>query len=277
MIKKEDQYINAQVYALYNKISIYEKYSINSKILYTFNQKVNNIKSVIGWLNGIIYADGKNTYYQVIINNSVKKLAWINVKDFTIKKATTAATEDSAAQQLINDLIKNDAQISKTLIRCFPIVKNQNKQLKNYNDLQQRVVKRINEVKNSKLIKAQLGIEKKYKDLLQSFGIGAVPVIGYIIGAIVLAGTGAAVSLYFAGYYDQSKRDLVRSKELEAVLKTVDPETAKKILDDLQNQLDQAYQDGKNEKGFLSDTKNILLLMGGTLLFANFQNKKNGR
>ena len=88
-------------------------------------------------------------------------------------------------------------------------------------------------------------------------GIGAIPLVAIVVGAV--AGAGLSVAAYFAfrPEYDESKTDLKLSKELEDVLKNVDPITAENIKADLEKQVDTAYYKGKTA-GTFSGMFNIL-------------------
>jgi hypothetical protein len=192
-------------------------------------------------------------------------------------------------------------QINNSLIRSAVILSNlKNKKVnisqyqKTFDSIQKSWNNRQSKIKASKLLKYQTGLQKGYDKLVSAsksyfelmadtkapmmFGIGALPIIGAVI--LVVIGAGLATAAYFAFKpdYDQGAKDLKVTKELEAALSKVDPETAQKIKDQLGEQIDKAYTQGKTDQkisNVFSIGKYLIIGLLGFLVVSKIPFKKS--
>jgi hypothetical protein len=97
-------------------------------------------------------------------------------------------------------------------------------------------------------------------------GIGWVQIVGIIIVLVVVI-AGATMAYYaLKPEYDASKQNLIISEDLERALRTLDPETRQKVIDDLEKQKDDAYNAGKSDQwkdGIMKYGKWGLLILAG--------------
>lgn len=282
------QLTGATAYAKGNTANVREYASTTSKILKTVNRLANGKVTAFGQLTGFFGSQPDGTWYYVTAG-AVKGWCRGDVITFSTSKQNT----DAQAQTLMNELCNNNMAIRKTLVAQIPVMKAlksagrlPSKQLQQFKDLSARLLKREQEIKENKGLKAQTGIVTKYNDFMNKYGlstlsisgldddddIGALPAAAaWIIAVVVIAGLGAAVYAYFSKYHGESKADLVISSDLEKALSSLDPTTAKKVKDDLEGQVDDAYNKGRTDEsnengGIFGNIKNIAMFGGGILL-----------
>ena len=230
-----------------------------------------------GRTSGNYYKMSDSIWYQVILNES-KGYAYVreDVTKLVVPKDTPVTEGES--KKMIDQLVSNDMQIHDSLIRSANILNAAKEKGKNistfqekYKGLLNRLIRRQDKIKNSRILSWKTGLKKGMEKLIEGFkmyilsnpgifirGIGEpVTLTAIVISAV--AGAGLAIGAYFAfrPEYDESKTDLKLSKELEDVLKNVDPITAEKIKADLEKQVDTAYNKGKTA-GTFSGMFNIL-------------------
>jgi hypothetical protein len=229
-----------------------------------------------GRTTGNYYKMSDGIWYQVILNDN-KGYAWVreDVNRLIIPKDSPVG--ESEGKKLVDQLVSNDMKIHESLIRSANILssaKAKGIDISSYQDkykgLLARLIRRQDKIKNSRILSWKTGLKKGMDKLVEGFksyvltnfgiyiqGIGAIPIIAVVISAA--AGAGLSIAAYFAfrPEYDESTTDLKISKELEDVLKNVDPETAGKIKADLEKQVDTAYSRGKTQ-GTFSGMFNII-------------------
>lgn len=222
-----------------------------------------------GRTSGNYYKMSDGIWYQVILNGG-KGYAYVreDVTKLVVPKDTPVSEAES--KKIIDALVNNDIQIHESLIRTANLLSSAKEkgvsissQEEKYKGLLTRLIRRQEKIKNSKILSWKTGLKKGMDKLVEGFktyvlvnwgiyikGIGAVPIVAVVVGAV--AGAGLSVAAYFAfrPEYDESKTDLKLSKELEDILKKVDPVTAEKIKTDLEKQVDTAYNKGKTAGTF---------------------------
>lgn len=256
--------------------------------------------SFFGTLSSLYVKESYGTFYQIYAVDD--KVYWANVNDITIAPAA-----DVSAQKLISDLVENDEKILKNLVKSRALIEESrskktltNEVVNKYNSLVQRHAARQNKIKSSKLLKVQTGISRVYNDLMTKLGlnslkisgtdrpqwveeiwhgekIGVIPVVAWVIAAVVVAGASAAITAAFLGAFKESASDLVISKELEDLLSKTDPATAQAIKEDLQGQLDKAYSDGRasgSGSTMMGNLKTLGLVLLGAYVGDKLLNKK---
>jgi hypothetical protein len=228
-------------------------------------------------------------WFQVILNSS-QNIAYVreDVTKFLQPKETDISAAES--KKIIDGLVNNDIQVHDHLVKSANILTGLKTKgvpvsvyEKNFKSLFDRFARRQEKIKNSKILKWQSGFKKGTQNLIDGFKayvllntgiyISALPVAAVVISAV--AGAGLSVLAYFAfrPEYDESKTDLVLSKELEETLSKLEPETARKIKDNLEQQIDKAYNTGKTHgtfSGAFKIIKPLAIAAAGFFLVTKF-------
>ena len=284
-----------------NKLVSVKNDSVNvrSKAGTSFSIVTNISKgSTIGRTSGLKEVKADGTWLEVNLQTSVNNISygWIrsDVVNLSIPASNTTAAAN--AQTMVNGLLKNDFEVFKSLVKCANLILAL--QRRNVNVTQHKSILRtlaINlHARQNILISSnfaqryQTGYPQKYarlidgyKNLLTSIeGIGIAPIVVIII--IFALGAASAVGAYYAfkPRYDESKRDLRVSTELESVLSQLAPEARAEIERDLEEQIDNAYNSG-NTSGTFSGMFNVIkpfLFAGlGFIVVTKFINSQNKR
>lgn len=110
--------------------------------------------------------------------------------------------------------------------------------------------------------------------------IGVAPIVAIIVIAVVLAlaVTGIAALLgFFEEEYGDSVKNLKESEELKKALATLSPEEAAVVRNDLEQQIDKGYGQGRKDEakeGWFSDIKNLALLAAGGFVVMKLMDTK---
>ncbi|MBA7514350.1 hypothetical protein ES705_06378 [subsurface metagenome] len=169
-------------------------------------------------------------------------------------------------QDLIDKLVKSDVEVFHILARSAALLNTYidkglvvSKFQNRYSELLTRLSERQHKLKTSKILKTKTGFKKGLKNTLNAFrvymrtfyGIGGAPIVAVaVVGAVVGVGLSITAYFLFRSDYSESTEDLNISKELELALMNLDPETAEKIIIDLEGQVDKAYAKGKTAGKF---------------------------
>ena len=255
--------------------------------------------NLVGKTTGAYAAMSDGKWIQTKIGD---KFGYVRSDVVNLVKPQTVTKKDAFG--IIQKLVESDKQVFETLLRIGPLLTavkqkgiNTQSSEKINTDLWTRLQKRQDDIKKSNLVKWEAGIKKAYQNL-QKYAveantypgaflmgisgaydkIGALPAI--IIGVVAGVGLAAGAYFIFKPKYDESGADLKISKDLENLLAKIDPATAKKITDDLNKQIDDAYNAGKTDQ-WLSSLKNILLPLGiglgGYFLITSFVRKESNK
>lgn len=232
------------------------------------------------------YVESGYAWYEV--KTSTNK-GWVRSDVIDVPKDSVKVTSEEM-NSLVQKLVKSDEEIFHTSLTVLDKIDKAKKAGKNVSKAEasiKEVMKRLTErqtyLKNSSALKVQTGIRKGYEGLKKKlagwFGIGEPLSITatVIIGAIV--GAGATVALYFAlkPRYSESEADLKISKDLEKALSTLTPEQQQAVKDNLEKQVDDAYNRGNTDGTFGSYGTILLyggLVIGGFFLLNSFKNSK---
>jgi hypothetical protein len=227
------------------------------------------------------------TWWQVVINGS-GEIAWVrqDVTKFSIPKDSPNVDGDKVVQ----GLIKSDEQLYYSILRASALAqglesKGQNvaKEKATLHTLLGRLSFRQTKIKESGLVKFQTGFLKKYNALVAKLkswlGIGEPVTVTVVVVISAILGAGLAVAAYyvFKPDYDDSKKDLVVSANLEKALSTLAPTEAAAVKIDLEKQIDTAYNQGKTDQSFssfFSIGKYILIAGIGFVLINKFVKKQ---
>lgn len=215
-------------------------------------------------------------WWEVLLNK-INVAAWARQDVTKLYEPKKTGITEKQAKKLIDGLIESDDNIYHSLLKLNALI--DNLRFKGYDvskyekvllKLANRLKGRQELIKNSKILKYKTGLKKGYEKLRDKFirkisGIGAIGTLAaIIIGGV--AGGGLAIAAYFAfrPSYNESKDDLVLTKELEAALNNLDPIESQKIKADLEKQVDKAYKAGLTSGTFSGMGKfaKPLILMG---------------
>lgn len=236
------------------------------------------------------------TWWQVVLNKNGKE-AWVRDDVTKLTKPTKNIVTEKDGENVLNGLIENDKKIFEQLAVSAPIISDLEKKGLNVDNqkikfklLSDRLEKRQEKVKDSKIVNYKEGIKKGYEKFARYYnsvaftnpmlpwlpfsinGVGiGVALTTIIISAV--AGVGLSIAAYFVFKpdYDESKVDLEESKALKNALDKLDPETAQKIRAQLEKQIDDAYNRGLTGGTFLGMGKLLkpILIVGAGLFAGN--------
>lgn len=288
----DENYRYLEIFAAGNNVNIRSGPGTDSPVIATVLKKGNLVGETTGaYLN---MPDGR--WIQTMFN---KKYGYVRQDVVTLAKRTA---KDSLS--IVQKLVENDKLVYESLQRSDVLLQvGKAKGLitpahqKTFDTLLNRLTARQNAIKTSTVIKWQAGVNKAMEeakkaiinasqnDPLMHIPIGGTENISgwpaIVIGVAAGAGLSAAAYFVFKPKYDESTVDLKISRDFEALLKKTDPETAKKITDDLEKQIDTAYNQGKKDQ-WIKSLGNILLpvglFVGGYFLVSSFirtESKKN--
>lgn len=197
-----------------------------------------------------------------------------------------------------NDLIAINKSIYLRLLQSAALLeqarnagKNTTSYAATFKELNDRYAARQKELQQDTLIKTSTGFEKAwnkaysiYKSLLASIGgIGVAPVV---VAAIVVAITAVAGVSAYAVYqslkpkYDSSVTDLKQSDKLKAALESLTAAERNEVVEDLEKQIDDAYNQGKSDgtfSGYWGIIKPLAIAAAGWYLINLFINKNSRR
>ena len=240
----------------------------------------------VGYLTGLWTVSGGNLF-QVEFENDMSidgvTYHWgcIDASEFNLVDMGTK----SDAQQLINDLIVNNKTIFENNLLCAGMISKMKANgetvpIDYQNDLyvlQSRLQARNEKINNSAFIDSKqtasptgfIQYQSDLQDFMNTPGIGILPVVAYIIVAVVFGIlVSALIYLIFKPEYDGSKADLKVSANLTKALATLSPEAREGVLTDLQGQVDTAYITGKTDGSGSNLLKTGLYLGAGFLGFS---------
>lgn len=184
--------------------------------------------------------------------------------------------EDQLGNDLLQNLVKTDNDLYHNLLinaETLDRLQKKGRPVSQYESQLNSIVAeykaRQAKIKNSDLVNFQTKfnaawewLKKKWSDTIS--GVGALPLaIPIAIGAAVGLGAGALIYFTFREDYEDSKKNLKESKQLQNVLDSLDGQVAASIREDLETQIDKAYAQGKTEgklEFFGFSLKNILLI-----------------
>ena len=111
-------------------------------------------------------------------------------------------------------------------------------------------------------------LKRKWSGVSGAPRVSAAPAVLVAIGAVAGLILGGVLYLLIRPKYDTSRKNLKESKELRAALDKVDPKVAQNIRADLEDQIDDAYNTGK-EHGVFSALGNVAKI--GLFVFLGFK------
>lgn len=235
----------------------------------------------------IIETPGEGNWFEV---KTEKGTGFVQQKIVKLYKPS-----EKEANDLVSKLVVSDQKVFETLLRISPIISNLKAKGKNtatydkqFKALSDRLTKRQQAIKESKVVSWKAGLKKGYDKMISWFkslyssisGIGEPVSLTVTITISAVVGAGLAVTAYFLfkPKYSESQTDLKISSELESLLSKTDPETAAQIKTDLETQIDTAYNQGKTDQSFKSAWnigKYVLIFGAGYFLITKFVTSQN--
>jgi hypothetical protein len=280
------EYKNLEVYPRGSSLNVRQKPGTASAIVATVAAGQLAGKTTGNYLS---MEDGK--WYQLQLAN--KTLGYVREDVAAIIKANTVTVAD--AKGMINNLVESDKKVFESLLRIAPLLSVAKQKgvetsiyEKQFKTLTDRLAARQDTIKKSSVIKWQTGIKKGYDSMMTWFkdlyakisGIGVIPLVAIVVSAVAGAGLAAGAYFIFKPKYSESQVDLKISSDLESLLKKTDPVTAKKITDNLEKQVDKAYNQGTTDEkfsGMFAILKPLAIALAGFFLITRLissQNKK---
>lgn len=244
------------------------------------------------------YKDGSYLWYGVkTLTGKVGYVREDNAKTVYLKND---APSKEATQTLVNNIVANDRKVYDSLLVLSNLIATQKKAGCNvskyeakFKELNEKLAERQAALKNNSSwfgsVKTDAsGVWSKMKDAYNSLvasisGVGAIPVIIAVVAvAALVVGSTATIAVYFAlkPKYDESKKDLQETDELKEAVAKLSTEKGKKLLDDLEKQVDDAYNDGKTDGqlgGMFSIIKPLAIGALGFVLVTKFLDSQKGK
>ncbi len=204
------------------------------------------------------------------------KLGMVRIDVTRLLSTSESNKIQDKGKKLLNNLVSNNLEIYDQLTRTGAVLDNfegrgikVSKYKKTWQSLLKRLQDREKKLKNSRLLKTKEKLNTAATKVWQSwkyyvlttgriFGVGAIPAI--VIGVIIGGGLAVTAYIVFKPDYDESKTDLKISVDLDRALKSLDPKTAQAVKENLEKQVDDAFNKGKTQGTFSGMFK-----MGGTL------------
>lgn len=242
---------------------------------------------VIGRTSGTFFLMKDGKWYQVNLNKEYAGRSYGYVREDIIKLQTPVsdAVAEENYKKLMNAIQASDIQVNKNLIKAGALLiaaKNQKKDISalavTFESIRNRYNTRQNEIQTSSLVKVTQWNEKAYNTLSKAIdssaevfalgSIGVAPVIIY--AAVFVSGLAAAGILYYwlRPKYSESVVDLQSSAELVKALSALTPDEATTLKNNLESQIDNAYNQGKRDQWFTGlggNLKTGLILVGAFL------------
>lgn len=276
--------VGLEVYPKGSSVNVRKGMGTNDPILFT--KKAGELVGITTGAYGIM-KDGK---WYLIKSGNIQGYVREDVVNMIKPKTVTKSDSLTMIQKLVesdkavyNSLQKIDILIQAAKIKKIDTAKSETI----LNSLSSRLQTRQDDIKKSNVVKWTAGYNKAVseakkaiiktssQDILNKIPIGAISGVPAIVIVSVIAGGALTAAAYFIfkPKYDESTVDLKISKDLENLLSKTDPATAKKITDNLEKQIDDAYNRGKTDGTFSGITKVLLpigIFIGGYFLVSSF-------
>jgi len=261
----------------------------------------------LGRTSGTFFMMKDGNWWQINLDKTYAGRNYGYVREDIIKMENpvnnTVATEN--AEKLMAAIQKSDIEVNKNLVSAASLLTAAEKQKKNvaalrtkFESIQKQYNARQTEIQNSGLVKVEKWTKdnmNKFATLASQYGqlsyggmmgtnsVGAVPII--VVACVFVAGIASSAALYYwlRPKYSESAVDLKSSAELTKALAALTPDEATKLKNDLEGQIDDAYNQGKKNQWF-SDMGGaaktgiivVLAFVGAKMLMNNFspQTKK---
>lgn len=277
--------VNLVIYPRGSSLNYREKPTTASRVLYNSKKNVSFGRTTGTWVK---MSDG--IWYQTVLNG-VDKIAWVREDVIKLEKPTKDLDKSKAeVQSIVNKLVQNDIKVHESLLRSSALIESLKKQgrsfsiyEKQFKELWDRMESRQDAIKNSRAVRWKEGVKNWYnqftgfvKNIFKRSSVGSVSGASIIIGVVVIALLNGAAWLIFRPKYINSTKDLKISGELESLLNQANPLMAERIKEDLERQIDQAFQTGVSRGEFGGSLKMIknLAIGVGTFLVLDWGMRK---
>lgn len=275
----EQKLANLSVYSKSGTVNIRQLPGTDKPVIAKFTNS-------IGRTSGYYTDKSDGRWYQVNINNPDNPLLKVGYVRFDVVTFAEPVKNDAAAsnaQAMMNQLVSQEKEIYKTIIKLAPVlldlqkkgVNIQNEKLV-YKQLVNRLAKRNDALLSSNLVQVTrgklTGHEKEFAAFRELWNnIGLDPITwGIIIGIVVTALVATTAYYAFKPNYEESKVDFKLSKNLDTALKAkLTTEEYNQLKVEGKKQIDDAFNAGKKQETF-SIVSKILLFAGGFIVVDKF-------
>ncbi|NOU19418.1 MAG: hypothetical protein HOO91_17820 [Bacteroidales bacterium] len=201
------------------------------------------------------------------------------------------ANAEKYASEMVGKLVKNDIALNKNLLVIAELLEKAKAKGLNTTSLQEQFNKITNQynerqkkIQTSKLVSVKQWLNNKWDWIKSKFSkekeeVGSISLaIAAAAGAIVAVGATALIYYSFKPDYDDSVVNLKDSALLQKAVANLQPEEAKALKANLEQQVDEAYNQGKTDQafgGFFGNIKTLAIL--GLVGFVGYKllNKNN--
>ena len=199
--------------------------------------------------------------WYVIIPTFTTRYKYLYVASGLFKVRPTPKPTAQSTQKLINDTLRNDAEAVKRIInvqiRALQMLRNSQTDRKTFESFSrsaetvtktalrhQRMIQQYNKY---------LAVKETLSTMLDKIGLAAVPLI-VVVALSAVAGASIVALLYyiFKPAYNESVANLHISDKLAKALSTLPDSDRQQVINDLENQIDRAYNQGRTDQAFAS-------------------------
>lgn len=275
-------------------VNIRESYTTNSAILGQLTKTARYKVLSYGYKTG--ESDSEKWYAIQLPGGGVGYCRKDKLRFYTITDGNTYSEND--LKTFTADLIAVNKSIYLRLLQSSALLEQAKKAGKNtssydatFKALNDRFAARQKEMQQDTNIKVSTGFESAWQkaySIYKSFcaSIGGIGVAPVVVAAIVVAITAVAGVTAYAVYqslkpkYDSSVTDLKQSDNLKKALESLTAEQRNEVVEDLEKQIDDAYNQGKTDgvfSGYWGILKPVAIAAAGWYLINLFINKNSGR
>lgn len=277
-----------------NSVNIRKSYSTDSAVVGQLTKSDRYKLLSYGYKTG---EDDSQKWYAIELpNGSVGYCRKDKLQFYTVTDKNTYSDND--LKTFTNDLIAINKSIYLRLLQSAALLeqaKNAGKNTSSYDatfkELNDRYAARQKELQQDNLIKTSTGFNSAWQKAYNIYKgvlswIGAIGVAPAVVAAIVVAITAVAGVSAYAVYqslkpkYDSSVTDLKQSDKLKAALESLTAADRNEVVEDLEKQIDDAYNQGKSDgtfSGYWGIIKPLAIAAAGWYLINLFINKNSRR
>ena len=243
------------------RIHVRQAPGTHTKVLYTA-QPGEKIGIVLG-----LYPHTVNGYswYVLVPAKAIPGVDRVYIASGLFKVKKLPPPKPDEVEQVINNMLYTDRQIALNIGKIYGLLAQKRKQglvsdatYHTYKTTLKKMFAIIMEHQAMVLrYKPYLQVQTKLNSWVDSLknwlGLGAVPLV-VVIGLAAGVGALIAVVLYyiFKPRYDSSRINLKISKKLEQALNSLSPQDRQEVAQDLEHQIDNAYNQGRTDQSFAS-------------------------
>jgi hypothetical protein len=282
------KYAGWQAYAGKGAVNIRTAPGLNSTIIKTARNG-ETFGTVVGLWHSRV--DGYS-WYAIVPNFTTRyRIVYAASGYFNVRKTNEHITPQKL-MSLVNSMLNNDRQTARVLyptalklMHLYDKGKITKKEFDHYSSIILSILQSIRRhqqliLEHKQAFKIKTTVDKYLSKMASWFGLsglGIAPmVIGAIIGVVVGLATAAFLYYLFKPAYDESTVNLKISKRLKQALDSLPEADRQQVINDLEHQIDDAYNQGKTDQriGDIGSSLKYLLLATGAVMLFNQINQK---